>query len=113
MVDATCMLAVSTAASVPGPTSALITTLAPIAPVISVPIPTTVEDDGFHPVCYNFGSNNTFATINHPLLHRTSYTIFKFEDLNSLSSQLYQIHAGQILLFCSTSLCIIDNNFMS
>jgi hypothetical protein len=109
MVDATRVLAVSTAASVPGPTSAPITTLAPITPVISAPIPTTVGDDGFRPVCYNFGSNNTFATINHPLLRRTSYTIFKFEDPNSPSSQLY--HAGQILLFCSTSSRIIDNNF--
>jgi len=67
------------------------------------------DDNGFSNVSYNFNFNNTYATIDHPNLRRTSYTIFEFEDPNSPSAQLY--HAGQKILFCSASSRIIDNKF--
>jgi len=67
------------------------------------------DDDGFQSVSHRFTFNNTFATIEHPTLHRMSYTIFKFEDPINRGAQLY--HTRQILLFCSTSSRIIDNKF--
>ncbi|KIM42782.1 hypothetical protein M413DRAFT_10246 [Hebeloma cylindrosporum] len=99
MVDAPSVSAVSAAASVPAVDSTAVT---PVAPMVT-------NEDGFLPTSYNFNFNNTYATIDHPHLRRTSYTIFKFDGPNSPNAQLY--HAGQLLLFCSASTRIIDNNF--
>ena len=107
--DAHSVSAVPVAASVPVTTFVPTTPLALNAPVGFTPSPMITDDNGFNNVSYNFNFNNTYATIDHPNLRRTSYTIFKFEDPNSPSAQLF--HAGQIFLFCSASSRIIDNKF--
>jgi len=107
--DAHSMSAMSVTASVPVTTFMPTTPLVLNAPVGIAPSPMITNDNGFSNMSYNFNFNNTYATIDHLNLHRTSYTIFKFEDPNSPNAQLY--HASQIYLFCSASSCIIDNNF--
>jgi len=74
----------------------------------NAPAPMVIDDDDFQTVNRRPFSN-TYSTIEHPHLRRTSYTIFKLSDPNRRSSQL--LHAGQILLFCNTSARIIEEDY--
>jgi hypothetical protein len=89
----------------------------PTASAPAVPAPSTsanaldpmvVDEDGFQTVTRR-PFTNTYPTIDHPNLRRTSYTIFRLHDPINRTSQL--IHAGQILLFCTASTRIIADEY--
>ena len=72
------------------------------------PSPMVVDDKGFQTVTRR-GNTNRYPTIDHPFIRRTSYTIFKFDDPSRHAVQL--LHVGQILLFCTASARIIEDNY--
>jgi hypothetical protein len=83
----------------------------PVGPVEIDSSPMITDDDGFRRVSSRFTFNNAYATVDHPYLRRTSYTIFKLVDRDSNIRDAKLYHVGQILLFCSASARIVDNNF--
>jgi hypothetical protein len=87
---------------------------APAAPATpssaNAPTPMIIDEDGFQVVtCRPFP--NTYPTIDHPNLRRTSYTIFRLSDPINRTTQLF--HAGQLVLFCTASNRIIAEDYHS
>jgi hypothetical protein len=89
-------------------TVAPVVTTSPSPTIINTPVPMVVDEDGFQIVTRR-PFTNTYPTIDHPNLRRTSYTMFRFSDPINRSSQLF--HVGQILIFCTASARILINDF--
>ena len=98
-------------------TSNVPASLAPSAPAVPVtptsanaPAPMIIDEDGFQVVTRR-PFTNTYPTIDHPNLCRTSYTIFRLSDPINRTTQLF--HVGQLVLFCTASNRIIAEDYHS
>jgi len=90
---------------------------APSAPAVpttptsaNAPAPMIIDEDGFQVVTRR-PFTNTYPTIDHPNLRRTSYTVFRLSDPINRTTQLF--HAGQLVLFCTASNRIIAEEYHS
>ncbi|KIM39051.1 hypothetical protein M413DRAFT_12373 [Hebeloma cylindrosporum] len=92
----------------PVPAVPIVPTAPTNSPSIDTQLHMTIDgDDGFEIVTRHSHSANTFPTIKHPNLSRTSYPVFKLSDPAKRAAQL--VHAGQLVLFCIASDRIIES----